>query len=340
MKSGQITIKDIANELNISPSTVSRALKDHPDISQDTKKAVKELAERLNYQPNSIALSLRKSKTNTIGIIIPELVHHFFSTVISGIEHVAYGAGYNVMICQSNENYEREKTDTRALVCSRVDGLIASVSKATEDITHFADLYNRGYPLVFFDRVAKDLDTSRVTMDDFQGAYEATQHLIKDCGRKQILHLAGPANLNISNARSNGYRAAMQEHGITVQDWMVHHADLLPLAQEYVGQILAQGHRPDGIFAVNDLSAIGATKAVQAAGLRIPVDVSVVGFGDDPIASLYEPNLTTVEQSGFAMGQKAAELLLAQIGVEEEVPSQQLVLPPQLVVRNSSLPRA
>jgi len=212
MLKNQITIKDIAAELGISPSTVSRALKDHPDISEATKKAVKELAEKWDYQPNSIALSLRSQKSNIIGVIVPQLVHHFFSTIISGIEDVAYKAGYNVMICQSNERYEREVADINALVSSRAEGLLVSFSKETEKFDHLTKLQKKGIPLVFFDRISEDMDTHSVIVDDFGGSFKATEHLL-GIGCQRIAHLAGPDNLLISQKKHlRSMRLLMTSH--------------------------------------------------------------------------------------------------------------------------------
>ena len=213
MKYTQVTIKDIARELGISPSTVSRALKDHPDISPKTKKVVNELAERLNYQPNIVALSLRQSKTNTIGVIIPEIVHFFFSTIISGIEDVAYSAGYNVILAQSNESEAREMSDLKALFNSRVDGLLMSVSRETSTYDHIEAILAKGMPIVFFDRVYNNPKLSKVIVDDFAGAKEATLHLIRQ-GCRRIAHLEGPPNLEISKQRLEGYRQALEENGI------------------------------------------------------------------------------------------------------------------------------
>ncbi|MFO8000377.1 MAG: LacI family DNA-binding transcriptional regulator, partial [Marinilabilia sp.] len=194
MKSNHVTLKDIARILELSPSTVSRALKDHPDINEETKKLVKTFAEKVKYRPNALALSLRRQKTNTIGLIIPEIVHHFFSSVISGIEDLAYGEGYNVMICQSNENYQREVIDTQALIDHRVDGILVSLSKTTRDFTHLKNAYENGIPMVFFDRVCEEIKTDRVITDDFKGADIATSHLIER-GSKTIIHLAAPQHL-------------------------------------------------------------------------------------------------------------------------------------------------
>jgi LacI family transcriptional regulator len=338
MKSSQITIKDIARELGISPSTVSRALKDHPDISPDTKKAVTELAERLNYQPNSIALSLRQSKTNMIGVVIPEIVHFFFSTVISGIEDIAYDAGYNVIVSQSNESYDREVTDVKALFNSRVDGMIASISRETKDYSHFESLYQRGMPLVFFDRVCDSLDTHRVVVDDYEGALEATEHLIEQ-GCTRIAHLAGPANLMISQNRMQGYKDALIKHGMPIEESLIVRCDsgTQEEAREVTTKLISQ--KPDAIFANNDIAALGAMLAIKGAGLNIPKDIALVGFSNWQITTLTDPALTTVDQPGFEMGQEAAKLLIRQIemGDEEVLEPQTKVLKTRLIVRESSI---
>src|SRR5690606_1316139 len=259
MKYNQVTIKDIARELGISPSTVSRALKDHPDISPETKKAVNELAEKLNYQPNIVALSLRQSKTNTLGVIIPEIVHFFFSTVISGIEDVAYSAGYNVIITQSNESLQREKTDIKALFNSRVDGMLISVSRETNSFEHIDNILAKGVPMVFFDRVYNTPNASKIIVDDLSGAREATLHLI-DQGCKRIAHLEGSPNLEITKQRLEGYLQAHRERGIEVAKDLIMPAHLgtIEAGKEATRKLLASPDRPDAIFATNDPAAMGA----------------------------------------------------------------------------------
>ena len=335
MLKNQITIKDIAAELGISPSTVSRALKDHPDISDATKKAVKELAEKWDYQPNSIALSLRSQKSNIIGVIVPQLVHHFFSTVISGIEDVAYAAGYNVMVCQSNEKYDREVADIKALVSSRAEGLLVSFSKETEDFEHLKKLQKRGVPLVFFDRISEEMDTHSVIVDDFGGAYKATEHLI-ELGCKRIAHLAGPDNLMISQNRIDGYLEALKAHDIPYREELVLVCDGGPeMGVEKMNQLLK--HKPDGVFANNDLVAIGAMRSIKEAGLRIPEDIPVVGYSDWMVASVMTPSLTSVAQPGYEMGKTAAQILLNQInnpGEEWDLDSK--ILETELIIRDSS----
>ena len=337
MLKNQITIKDIAAELGISPSTVSRALKDHPDISEATKKAVKELAEKWDYQPNSIALSLRSQKSNIIGVIVPQLVHHFFSTIISGIEDVAYNAGYNVMICQSNEKYEREVADINALVSSRAEGLLVSFSKETENFDHLTKLQRKGIPLVFFDRISEDMDTHSVIVDDFGGSYKATEHLI-EIGCKRIAHLAGPDKLLISQNRMDGYQEALIKHKIPFETALVEICDGGP--EEGViamNKLLDLPNPPDGVFANNDLVAIGAMHAIKARGLRIPEDIAVVGYSDWLVASVMEPSLTSVRQPGYEMGKVATEILINQINNPgEEWDFDSKILETELVFRDSS----
>src|SRR5882672_8958507 len=217
MKFNQVTIKDIARELGISPSTVSRALKDHPDISTETKKLVNALSEKLNYQPNIVALNLRQKKTNTIGVIIPEIVHFFFSTVISGIEDIAYQAGYNVILAQSNESYQREVTDMKALFNSRVDGMLLSISRETTNYDHIESIISKGVPIVFYDRMYNNPETSRVIVDDYVGAKEAVEHLIEQ-GCQRIAHLEGAPGTSIGEDRKRGYLDALSENNIPAKE--------------------------------------------------------------------------------------------------------------------------
>ncbi|MFT5914286.1 MAG: LacI family transcriptional regulator [Flammeovirgaceae bacterium] len=341
MLRNQVTIKDIAAELGISPSTVSRALKDHPDISNATKKAVKELAEKWDYEPNSIALSLRSQKSNIIGVIVPQLVHHFFSTVISGIEDVAYSAGYNVMICQSNEKSEREVANIKALVSSRAEGLIVSFSKETEDFSHFQKLQKRGIPLVFFDRISEEMDTHSVIVDDFGGAFKATEHLIQ-MGRKRIAHLGGPDNLMISQNRSDGYVEALEQNKMKVDKSLIVscEADESQLEAGSTGmkKLLSLKKVPDAVFANNDMVAIGAMRAIKEAGLTVPKDIAVIGYSDWPIASLMTPPLSSVAQPGYEMGKVAAEILINQIkNPGEEFDLDSKILETEVIARESTI---
>jgi len=340
MKSTNITIKDLAKKLGISASTVSRALKDHPDISVDTKKAVNDLATQLNYQPNTIALSLKQSKTNTIGVIIPEIAHFFFSTVVSGIEDIAYSNGYNVIISQSNESYEREVIDSQALFNSRVDGMLVSIARDTSDYSHFTRLINRNMPLVFFDRVVEGVNASKVIVDDEQGAYEATQHLIEQ-GYKRIAHLAGPQNLIISQNRLNGYKAAIADNKYMIDDRIVITCGLgtYEEAEQITNDLLDSKLPPDAIFANNDVAAYGAMTAIKKRKMKIPEEIAIVGFSNWRFSGLIEPALSSVTQPGFKMGQEAAKLLLKQIGMkdDEQHVTETIVLKTNLLIRESSM---
>jgi len=339
MKSGQVTIKDIARELKISPSTVSRALKNHPDISQETKKAVMELANEMDYQPNIIALSLRKRKTNTIGLIIPKIVHHFFSTIISGIEEVAYAEGYNVIITQSDESYQREVDCVFALVSSRVDGLFMSLSSETTDYQHLQMLNKRNIPVVFLDRSCDAIRASKVLIDDHDGAFLATEHLIEQ-GCKQLIHLAAPDTINIAKERKQGFLDALAKNGHSITAQNIVDCDNLQTGYEVVKKMLQDGATFDGLFAVNDETAIGAMKALKEAGKRIPQDVAVIGFGDNPICEIVEPALSSIRQPGFEMGQIAAQLFIKQavfVDKKEEYETEIKILKTTLVARASSV---
>lgn len=337
MKRQTTTIKDIARELGISPSTVSRALKDHFEISQETKDAVKRVAKELNYQPNSLALSLRYSKSNTIGVIVPEIVHFFFSTIISGIEDIAQSRGYNVIITQSNESLEREVMNIQTLFNNRVDGVVVSLSKESYDHSHFEAMMQKGLPIVFFDRVAEDLESSKVTVDDFLGGYQATKHLIEQ-GYQRIAHLAGPSGLDITNDRMNGYRKAHEEAGMEVDEDLIIMDQASNESEAYTAIYdLLKSKNPDGLFASNDLAAMGAIKAAQKYGKNVPIDFGVVGFSNWQFTALTNPSISTIEQPGFEIGQHAAELLLKQIdGGDEEVPFESVKLPTSLIARESS----
>jgi LacI family transcriptional regulator len=339
MKKSNVTIKDIAKELGVSPSTVSRALKDHPDISQETKNQINDLAKKLNYQPNTVALSLRQSKTNTIGVIIPEIAHFFFSAVISGIEDIAHDAGYHVIITQSNESFEREVMNTKALFNSRVDGILMSVSRETENYDHLQSLLDYDIPLVFFDRIIDSLNACKVIVNDEQGAYEATTHLIEQ-GCYRIAHLAGPQNLAISKNRLNGYKAALADNRYMIDDNLIKVCGLgtFEEAESITNEILEYRFPPDAIFANNDVAAYGAMMAIRKKKLRIPEDIAIVGFSNWRFSSLIQPALSSVTQPGFKMGQEATRLLMKQINKadDEESITETISLKTNLVVRESS----
>ncbi|HWR99420.1 MAG TPA: LacI family DNA-binding transcriptional regulator [Prolixibacteraceae bacterium] len=310
--SSPITIKDIAKALNISASTVSRALKDHPDISRETKDAVNSLASKLRYKPNAVALSLKNSRTNTIGVIVPEIVHYFFSSVISGIEDVAYDAGYNVMICQSNERYAREIINAQALESNRVEGALVSISKETHDFTHLQNLSDNGVPIVFFDRAPEDQEVDRVIIDDRKAAYNATTHLI-ETGCKRIAHLSTQQTLGIGFERLAGYKQALEDHGIPFREELVIVADSFELAGDATRNLMHLSTPPDAIFAVNDMTAVGAMKTLQRMSVQVPEKVAIIGFSAGFFSDITTPTLSSVDQHGYEMGVEAARLLLQRI---------------------------
>jgi LacI family transcriptional regulator len=303
---------------------------------------VNELAEKLNYQPNIVALSLRQSKTNTIGVIIPEIVHFFFSTVISGIEDVAYSAGYNVILAQSNESQTREISDIKALFNSRVDGMLMSVSRETTNFDHIESMLAKGVPIVFFDRVYDTGQASKIIVDDFTGAKEATLHLI-DQGCKRIAHIEGPPNLEISKQRLEGYKEALKEHNMPFNKELVAicPSGTIEEGKKATEKLLSLKNPPDAIFATNDPAAMGAMQAIKAKGLKMPNDVALVGFSNWFFSSLMDPPLSSVDQPGFEMGQEAAKLLIRQIEKQEkddeDITPETKILKTRLIIRESSL---
>lgn len=338
MRSNQVTIKDIARELGVSPSTVSRALKDHPDISPATKQQVRDLVEKLKYKPNAVALSLRSRKSNTIALIVPEIVHHFFSSVISGIEDVAQEAGYHVMIFQSNESHEREVAIAESLSSIQADGLLVSIAKSSRKFGHFAELMSEGMPLVFFDRACDEIEADKVIVDDFNGALYAVEYLIRT-GCRRIVHFEAPQHLQIGYQRKRGYISALEKHGIEPDEELMVKCDTIQEALEITPRLMRLDNPPDAIFAVNDMTASGAIKALKQARFRIPEDVSVIGFTDGLIASVTDPALTSVSQHGFEIGKRAMAMLLKRIDVrEEDYPAQTEIIPTELIIRESTRP--
>lgn len=332
----QVTIKDIAETLNISASTVSRALRDHPDISDATKARVNSLAKELDYHPNSIAQSLKQRKTNLIGVIVPEIKNNFFSAAISGIEEIAYGAGYAIIVSQSNESYERECINIKALISNRIAGLLISISLSTTRDEQFRLLERQNIPFVFFDRVLEDYEASKVVVDDFNGAFKAVEYLINS-GYRRIAHLAGPKHLSVSQYRLNGYLAALKKHDITYDENLVVTGGL-DEEDGYKGfsKLLELNQLPDAVFAANDPVAIGAFQKIREQGLKIPQDIALLGFCNNPICQLVEPKISTVNQPAYQVGKRAAELLLEKINSPDDFIPRKEVLKTELIVRDST----
>lgn len=332
----QVTIKDIAEKLGISTSTVSRALKDHPDISIKTRQAVKELSKLLGYQPNRIALNLKQSRTNTIGILVPEVEHHFFSSVINGIEEIAYEDNFSVMVFQSNESYMKEVLNTQALLANRVDGVLVSFSKETLDFSHFEQLIFNEIPVVFFDRVLPTLHADCVMVDDYSGAFNAVNHLI-DRGCRRIAFYSAPQHLLLGRKRWEGYRDALEKHNLPFDRDLVYACDSYESAMKISRSVLKKKDRPDGIFAVNDLTAIGVMKVARELGIAIPDELRIIGFENSKSTVICEPELSSVDQFGFDLGKKATRILLRRIKDDTfDYQPEHLTLKTQLIVRGSS----
>ncbi|NCW88202.1 MAG: LacI family transcriptional regulator [Chitinophagia bacterium] len=329
------TIKDIAKKLNISISTVSRALRDAPDINRETKNAIKKLAEDLKYQPNRLAVSLRQNQTHTIGVIVPNL-DYVLSSMVRGIDEVALEAGYTVMVCQSNESFGREIVNTKRLLDSLVDGFIISVSSETKSFEHFKKIQDRNIPLVLFDRLAPDLQAPSVKLDNENGGFIATEHLIKQ-GYKKIAILAGPKNLGISNQRMDGYLNALKKYKLKKNNQFIVHCDFNQnYAYAATKELLMMKDRPDAIFTISDRMAIGAQLAIKENNLRMPEDIGLVGFNNEPVTSLVTPQISSVDMPAFDIGKAAAKLFIEIMHHNEIGAIEEQVLKPKLFIRASS----
>lgn len=335
MSKPQITIKDIARELGVSPSTVSRALKDNPDISQETRDTIHKYAREHNYQPNVLALNLRTSRSNTIGIIIPQLVHHFFSCVLSGIEQKAAEAGYNILVAQSDEKYENEVRITRSFLAARVCGVIASLAKDTSQYDHYQKLLDNNIPIVFYDRICTGINTERVVVDDYAGSFAAVEYMIQT-GCKRIFFYSSAPHLEISKNRRNGYLDAMKKYKIPVDESMIKLCDNREQAIAITPDLLESERRPDGFFAINDETASGILYSCKLVGLKVPEQVSICGFTDGAIAQSTDPKLTTVEQHGEEVGKSAIHLLIDKIEGKTADRSGNRIVKTNLVVRGTT----
>jgi DNA-binding LacI/PurR family transcriptional regulator len=333
--SKQATIKDIAKTLQISTSTVSRALRNASDVNHQTRMAVQTLSEKLNYQPSRLALSLQKNQTHTIGVLVPNL-DFVLSSMIKGIDEVALEAGYTVMVCQSNESFGREIVNTRRLLDSIVDGFLVCVSSETKTFEHIKKITDKNLPMVVFDRISPDLVAPTVIIDNADGGFQATEHLIEQ-GYKRIAILAGPKNLTISNLRLDGYIAALKKYKRKVNPELIVHCDFnQQYAYNATLDLLSKKQRPDAIFTISDRMAIGAMLAIKERGFRMPKDIGLVGFNNEPVVSLVTPGISSVDQPGFELGKTAAKLFIERMH-NENMDNIEIVLKPRLVVRESSL---
>lgn len=337
MKVHQTTIYDIARELNISKSTVSRALTGHPQVKAETRKAVLELAEKLDYQRNMLSINLISRKSNLIGIVVPEFNTSYFPQVIIGAQAMAQKHGYNIIVSQSNEKFETEVENTKVMLASQVDGLLISITKETRSFEHLKIFQRKGIPMVMFNRVSDELIVPKVVINDYEAAFGAVEHLIFT-GKKRIAHLAGPDSLITSRKRMQGYLDALKKHHLQVDESLIIPYDLtLGKVKIYVRHLMKLDNPPDGLFAINDPAAIEAIQTIKKMGLSIPKDIGIVGFSNDYGSDLIEPSLTTVDQPIQLIGSTAMQLVLDLM--DKEVSQWKAVtktLESSLIIRNSS----
>ncbi|UOG75409.1 LacI family transcriptional regulator [Hymenobacter tibetensis] len=333
------SLTDLARQLHLAPSTVSRALADQDGISEATKARVRKLAQELHYLPNHLAASLRKGRSNTLGVIVPHINGYFFPAVMNGIEKVASEAGFNVMMCQSNEELRREQQNIGTLLAAQVEGILLSVSATTyEDDQHLEQVRRQGTPLVFFDRVPDLAQSTAVVLDDFQGAYQAVTHLIEQ-GCTRIAHLAGPQHLNTSRNRYLGYMEALRAHGLPTDERWTYALSASTLQAGRVGMqhLLALDTPLDAVFASYAFSAAGALEVLLERGIRVPQDLALACFSNEPFTTMTQPHLTAVDQQAEHMGATAVRLLLQLLERGPDYSPPHIVLKPELQIRNSSL---
>lgn len=336
-KHSETTIHDIAKKLNISASTVSRALNDNPLISESTRKLIRKTADEMGYRPNILASNFRTNRTYTIGVIVPLINRHFFSSVISGIEDVAYTQGFAVAISQSNDSYEKETKIAQTFFANRVDGLVISIAMQTRKFDHLKLFSEKKIPLVFFDRVAEEIEAHKIVVDDFGGAYRVTRHLIEQ-GARNIAHIGGPLNLKIYEYRQAGYIKALEEEGLMVKDSMIVNNSLRrEEGTAAIESIIKNNAFVDAVFCANDTTALSSIIWLKQQGIQIPRDIMVMGFSNEPFSEVVTPSISTVKQPGFQMGRKAAELIIQQINSKKIWHDfETITMPTELIIREST----
>jgi LacI family transcriptional regulator len=334
-----VTIYDIAEKLKLATSTISRALKDHPSISGKTIKKVKDTAAEMGYVPNTLAAGLRSNKTKTIGVLIPTVTQPFLSSLISGIEITAQKSGYNVIIMQSHDSYEDEVSMAKSLYSSRVSGIICSLAMETRNTSHFQQFVNSNIPLVFVDRVPKDFNTFRVIIDNYAAGYKATKHLIEQ-GCTRIAHLtAGSEFGNLYSERKRGYIDALKESNLPIDNELIIVLKTVTYEQgkKACDLLFDMPNRPDGIFALGDIIAVGAIQSAKKRGLKVPQDVAIIGFNNDPISQIIDPNLSTITHPAAKMGKASAEIILKNLkSLKKNEIKEITFLNTEVVIRESS----
>ncbi|HEY5326228.1 MAG TPA: LacI family DNA-binding transcriptional regulator [Mucilaginibacter sp.] len=337
----EVTIYDIAKKLNISAATVSRGLKDHPRINKNTKKKILNAASEMGYRSNSFASSLRKKRSNIIGVIVPRLNSNFMSDVIAGIEKVVNDANYNLFISQSLETMKKEASNAKAMFNNRVDGLLVSLAYDTDNIDHFEAFVNRGIPVIFFDRVYEHKQYPSIFIDNYKAGYNITAHLIEQ-GCKRILHISGNLLRNVYTDRFNGYKQALADNNMTFENDLLIINDLSAKSgTEAAYMILKMKKMPDAVFSANDICAISCMQALIKQGIKIPEDIAFAGFNNDPTSCVIEPNLTTIDYRGYEMGEVAAKILIGHLDNHDDLQqTHSLILRSELIIRASSLKKA
>ena len=337
----KVTLKQIAKELDVSISTVSKSLKDSPEISEDTRQKVRAFAKLYNYKPNLIALSLKNRKTKTIGIIIPEIIHHFFATVISGIEKIANEKGYNVIVCLSDESFDKEVINMEMLANGSIDGFIMSLSKETQqkkDYHHITEAINQGMPVVMFDRVANDILSDKVIIDDNLAAFEAVQFLINK-GFKKIALISTVDYVSVGKLRTEGYLKALRNNNIAINENLILKIEDMDNCSDKIEELLVNNSF-EAIFAVNELFAVTAIKLANKLNLKVPEDLSIIGFTDGMISKYSSPGITTVSQNEIKMGERAAIMLIDRLENDDDTDDEHYkteVIETTLVERESTI---
>src|SRR5688500_4586518 len=337
LREKEITIYDLAKRLNISIATVSRALKDVPVVSKKTKKKIAELAEEMGYRSKNFVRNLRNQRTNTISVIVPRLNSYFMSTVIAGIESIANKEGYNLIISQSSESFDKEKASAKTMFDNRVDGILVSLAYDTEDLTHFDAFFKHRIPLIFFDRVVDDDNCTNILIVNLNADYEVITHIIKQ-GCKRIVHITATPKRNVYVDRLQGYKHALSDNDIAFRQDYVLISNLSQEAGVIAAQeILKMDPLPDAVFVANDNCAVGCMLALKQAGIKIPEDIAFVGFNNDPVSKVIEPNLTTINYPGYEMGEVAARNLINHLNGKATIrTTNTIILRSELVIRDST----
>ncbi len=331
------TIKDIANVLGITPSAVSKALNNHPRISEKTREAVLQVAKNLNYQPNHLASALRKGKSNLVGVIIPRANSNFFSSIIEKIEDILNKKGYNVIITQSNESYEKECRNIEALLFTQVDGILASMANETIKLDYYKKVKAKGIPLVLFDRGENDLDVDYIGIDDYLSSHIVIEHLVEQ-GCKRIAHIGGFSHTRIYKNRIRGYRDALKKYNLPIEDELIIESNLRKKdGREIMKSLLALPNRPDAVYVAGDYAALGALEVMKEYSIKVPQDIALVGFSNETFSSLVTPSISSIEQHSEQIGKLTAQTFLKRIAnPEEKVTLNKIILKPELIVRDSS----